>query len=112
MSKIQKATIEFLRFLNEEMYNPQNEDHILNQRPYVFSYRLQDRKGSKNYKIIQIQGHSDNEGQSAYCWVNKENGEIYKTSGWSAPAKGSRGNVLNPKDYKIADYIGSWLYRN
>ena len=99
MGKIQKATIEFLRFLNEEMYNPQNEDHILNQRPYVFSYRLQDRKGSKNYKIIRIQGH-------------KENGEIYKTSSWSAPAKGSRGNVLNPKDYKIADYIGSWLYRN
>jgi hypothetical protein len=34
---------------------------------------------------------------STHCFVNIENGNIYKAASWSKPADGVRGNVQNEK---------------
>lgn len=35
--------------------------------------------------------------KSVHCFVEITTGNIYKASGWSAPAKGIRGNISNEK---------------
>ena len=33
--------------------------------------------------------------ESAFAFIDKTNGDILKTAGWSAPAKGARGNLFD-----------------
>lgn len=44
-----------------------------------------DPKGLKYVRIV-----SDG---SAFCFVDKSNGDILKSASWKAPAKGARGNI-------------------
>jgi hypothetical protein len=46
--------------------------------------------GKKYARIVTNDPHP-----SAYCFVNLETGDILKSAGWSAPAKGVRGNIAN-----------------
>lgn len=55
--------------------------------PPKFTYT----EGKKYFKIIE-NGYGG--GQSVHCFVDF-NGNIFKPSGWSAPAKGIRGNIHN-----------------
>ena len=49
--------------------------------------------GRKYAKIVSGTTTSNSLG-SVFCFVNRENGDILKAAGWSAPAKHARGNVL------------------
>ena len=56
-------------------------------------------RGRKYYKLIMDKGSQ----KSVWCFVDKETGEIFKPVTWKAPARHSRGNVLNPESYR--DYV-------
>ena len=47
--------------------------------------------GGKFYKVIK----SDSGSRSVHCFVDKQNGDIYKAASWSAPAKHVRGNIFD-----------------
>ena len=66
-------------------------------------YNLNTR-GSKYYKITRD--------RSVYCFIDKENGNIYKPAGYRAPAKDARANLHDYDTWvnKIDPY-GSWLYK-
>lgn len=48
-----------------------------------FSYKV----GKRYTKVIC--------GGSAFCFVDNTNGDVLKAAGWSAPAKGARGNIFD-----------------
>ncbi len=50
---------------------------------------------------------------SIHCFVNAENGDIYKPAGWRAPhLNGSyvRGNIFDKSTFEKTDPYGGWLY--
>ena len=47
--------------------------------------------GPKYVRIVREEGSS----RSAYCFINKENGDILKPAGFKGPAKHARGNIYN-----------------
>ena len=50
-------------------------------------------KGKKNARITEY--NENGEPRSVYCFVDLATGNILKSAGWSAPAKGARGNIIN-----------------
>lgn len=48
-------------------------------------------RGGKNARIVTNETGS----RSAFCFVDLSNGDILKSAGWKAPAKGARGNIKN-----------------
>ena len=50
---------------------------------------LSQSKGRRYVRIVRDDGVQ----KSVYCFVDKTNGNVLKAAGWSAPAKGARGNV-------------------
>ena len=78
-----------------------------------YSYAIEN--GRKYDKIVSSSGLNGNHsGKSVYCFVEKENGNIYKPAGWRGPYKKGayaiRANVFENESYKNADAYGSWLY--
>ena len=56
-----------------------------------------------------------NEKGSIHCFVNSENGDIYKPASWKAPhLKGDyvRGNIFDSTTFENTDPHGGWLYHN
>lgn len=55
-------------------------------------------------------------GSSAYMFIERATGDIYKSASWKAPAKGARGSIWNPDcdigDDKPCDLYGGNLYAN
>lgn len=49
-------------------------------------------EGKKYIKVIQMMSGKY---ASVYCFIDYE-GNLYKASGWNAPAKGIRGHIDNP----------------
>ena len=51
---------------------------------------------------------------SIHCFVNSENGDVYKPAGWKAPyTKGNnavRGNIYDTTTFEKTDMHGGWLY--
>ena len=86
---------DFMNHLNNNMDKPDGYSYDLNTR------------GSKYFKV-EMSSHGS---RSVYCFINKRNGEILKSAGWSAPAKGARGSVLVPASYTNSDWSGGWLYK-
>ncbi len=92
---IKSGVTKFMEHLNNTMDKPDGYGYELNTR------------GSKYFKVeMSSLGH-----RSVYCFINKRNGEILKSAGWSAPAKGARGSVLVPDSYSHSDWSGGWLYK-
>jgi len=50
------------------------------------------KPGGKFYKIIRVDGHGVS--RSAWAFVDKTTGDIFKPASYAAPAKHARGNVL------------------
>jgi len=46
-------------------------------------------------KYIKLATSRDGAMRSAFCFVNKENGDVLKSASWKAPAKGARGNIYD-----------------
>jgi len=74
---------------------------------YTFSV---ERPGVKYTRIVQQTRYQDGRtaGRSVYCFVDAE-GNILKSAGWKAPAKGVR-STLATVDISKVDPYGSWLY--
>jgi hypothetical protein len=68
-------------------------------------------KGKKYAKIIHV-SHGQ---RSAHAFVDLNTGDVYKSSSWSAPAKGVRYNLMDEQSceqmYKRADWAGGYLYK-
>jgi hypothetical protein len=53
--------------------------------------------GSKYVKVVSISGGGS---RSVHCFVEKENGNIWRAASWKAPARNHiRGNVYDQKSY-------------
>ena len=95
MEKVFDGVNDFMVHLNSNMDKPDN-----------YFYDLVTR-GSKYYKVVMNARGS----RSVYCFINKRNGDILKSAGWRAPAKGARGSVLVTESYANSDWSGGWLYK-
>jgi len=92
---IKDGVLTFIEHLNNTM-----------DKPDGYSYELNTR-GSKYFKV-EMKSHGS---RSVYCFIEKLTGNILKSAGWSAPAKGTRGSVLIVDSYKNSDWSGGWLYK-
>jgi hypothetical protein len=67
--------------------------------------------GRKYYKLI----HKDGISRSVHCFIDKNNGDVYKSASWKSPAKGVRYNLLDDNSrelcYSKCDPFGSYLYQ-
>ena len=67
--------------------------------------------GKKYHKVIMIDGGSS---RSVHCFIDKNTGELYKSSSWKSPAKGVRYDLrlIADREYllKNADWSGGYLY--
>ena len=67
--------------------------------------------GRKYYKLI----HKDGISRSVHCFIDKSNGNVYKSASWKAPAKGVRYNLLDDDSrelcYSKCDPFGGYLYQ-
>jgi outer membrane lipoprotein-sorting protein len=80
-----------------------SDEHFKKDLPNTWERQGQSRftykEGGKFYKIIQ--GESEDvyktKRGSVWAFIDKETGDIYKAASANAPAKGVRGNVLDPK---------------
>jgi hypothetical protein len=77
-NKINDGVTKFTEHLNDTM-----------DKPDGYSYELNTR-GSKYFKVEMLSHGS----RSVYCFIEKSTGNILKSAGWRAPAKGTRGSVL------------------
>ena len=93
---IREKLDDFVGHLNNDMEHPDR---------YWYDYTT---RGSKFYKVIMNDGGDH---RSVYCFVDKRNGDILKSAGWKAPAKGARGSVLVTESYANSDWSGGWLYK-
>lgn len=80
----------------------------LNRLEGSYTFSLINGRG-KYDKIEQVEGTVH---RSAYCFIEKTKGGIFKASSWSSPAKGARASIYDPETYKHADIYTSWLYRH
>lgn len=51
-------------------------------------------------KYIRVTRHHSTDHGSAYCFVNRENGDILKPAGFKTPAKHARGNIFDADPVK------------
>lgn len=75
---------DFKRFLS--LYQ-QIEDGTFNHAHVGYSM-------GRKYARLTVPNGSNLDG-SCFCFVDLANGNILKAAGWSAPAKGARGNISN-----------------
>ena len=66
--------------------------------------------GKKYHKVIMVDGGSS---RSVHAFVDKNTGELYKSSSWKSPAKGVRYDLrlIADREYlmKNADWSGGYL---
>ena len=98
--------IDFDSIIDDLVDNFMNHLNNVMDKPDGYSYELNTR-GSKYFKV-EMSSHGS---RSVYCFINKRNGEILKSAGWRAPAKGARGSVLVTESYANSDWSGGWLYK-
>jgi hypothetical protein len=84
--------IEFKEKLEKFLYGAQ---HIVdeNYKGSVLQYKLVAREGKKFIKVCSEQIGS--RGSSAWCFIDKTNGDVLKAASWAAPAKHARGNIFD-----------------
>lgn len=46
--------------------------------------------GKRWYKVVRKDTQT-----CVFCFIDPDNGDIYKAAGWNAPAKGVRGNIFD-----------------
>ena len=67
--------------------------------------------GKKYHKVIFVDGGGH---RSVHCFIDKNTGEIYKSSSWKSPAKGVRYDLrlIKDREYLLenADWSGGYLY--
>lgn len=62
-------------------------------------YTLSFNEGKKYLRVVM----SDNHGHgSAYAFIDRETGDVFKPASWKSPAKHARCNVTDPASWKAA----------
>ena len=68
--------------------------------------------GKKYHKVIFVDGGGQ---RSVHCFIDKQNGGVFKSASWRSPAKGERYNLLLIKDrewlFENASWCGGYLYK-
>ena len=98
--------IDFDSIIDDLVDNFMNHLNNSMDKPDSYLYELNTR-GSKYFKVEMLSPGS----RSVYCFINKRNGDILKPAGWRAPAKGTRGSVIDIDSYKNSNWHGGWLYK-
>ena len=101
-----KDYISRFEFIHDVVFRPSGG------RKYVkvkyFETRIQTDYETGKTKVL-----TDNNG-SIHCFVDVENGDVYKPAGWRAPyLKGNnpvRANIFDKSTFKKTDMHGGWLY--
>lgn len=63
--------------------------------------RLLITEGDRYLKVVRATFHRPANtltSRSAHCFIDRTNGDVLKTTSWSAPAKGARGNIADDKN--------------
>lgn len=85
-------------------------DAYLKGKEHGYFQKVDVITGKKFAKIAVMRGGQ----RSVYCFIDLSNGDILKSAGWKAPAKGKRGSILNEGydigDGKPCDEFGSGMY--
>ncbi len=84
MQNIADKVAEFLSIMQNKL---DAHDTEINRR------KLMAVEGKRYYKIVQVRLHSA--GQSVFCFIDKNTGDVLKPASWAAPAKHARGNVFD-----------------
>jgi len=66
-----------------KIYNDYHQKVGFSSKPDHFRFT----EGKRYIKVIKD--------SSAYCFVDKKNGDVLKATSWSAPAKHARGNIFD-----------------
>jgi hypothetical protein len=66
--------------------------------------------GPKYVKIVAMTTGSPIGGGSAFCFLDRSNGDVLKSASWRAPAKTARGNIhAGPSGYGLTRYGAAYL---
>ena len=103
-----KKMLDFMKKSAYKEYKKRFPTHI---EMNTWQYPALLKTGRTFDKLVTVRNNAPNKAQSADFFVHKETGDIYKAASWSAPAKGARGNIFEPKTYKNYDVHGGWLYK-
>jgi hypothetical protein len=72
------------------------DDYRSKWTPNIPGSTFEMQTGPKYVRIVKVTGP----GKSAYCFVGKEDGNIWKPASWAGPTKNfSRGNVYKPESW-------------
>lgn len=88
-----KTIEQFVEELNQKFPKRNDVGHT-----YVFTI------GKRFYKICVSRNGSTP--SSAYAFVDKSNGDLYKAASWSAPANYVRGNINNESGLEACNEYG------
>jgi hypothetical protein len=76
----------------------------------ICDYEFYPETGRKYHKVIMNAAGS----RSVHCFIDKKNGEVYKSASWKAPAKGVRYDLrlIADREWLLenADWCGHYLY--
>lgn len=61
--------------------------------------KVEFNNGRKLIRVALRDGNLEN--RSAYCFVERSTGDIFKAASWAAPAKHARGSIFTPEAYGI-----------
>ena len=90
------------------------EDRIQEVKNNIDIYDFYMIEGRKYWKIV-MSTDGDYRCQSVHAFVDKSNGDVYKSATFKSPAKGVRYNLLDEssREYVLAncDWSGSYLYQ-
>ena len=89
-------------------YHQQKIDELKNG---ILPIDYQVETGKKYHKVIMV---SSGNSRSVHCFIDKNTGEMYKSSSWKSPAKGVRYDLrlIADREYVLenADWSGGYLY--
>ena len=94
MTPFETALTSFVETANQML-----DDGINKTAPSVhFLKKLRVDEGRKFVRIVMTEGPEGVHG-SAFCFINKETGDVLKAASWKTPAKNfARGNIFDAKN--------------
>ena len=94
-----RALDEFLAYVNEIQTT-----HRQNNYPNASPSTITAMHGQRYVRLVSTDANGSS--RSAYGFVDKTNGDLLKSAGWSAPAKHARGNIFDKSTWKAAGPYG------
>lgn len=104
MSKAANVSLDFAEALTNKFHTAESR-----AKTHGFSYTVE-VMGGRSYDRLVITSDSSPQ-RSCFAFMDRATGDLYKSAGWSAPAKGIRfagGNLETALE--AADPHGSFLY--